>query len=282
MMAELVALPALPAEDMQRGGSPLLVADELKYKIMYAAANAPRSLQTQIGPSQVGTPCDRKLALMVTETASLDMRGSASWASTLGTAMHGWLQETFMMDNVNNSSAGNIPRWLVEMRVNVGEIDGKPCLGNADLYDRVTCGVWDWKLTGTKTIQKAKANGPARNYRVQAQLYGRGFIRRGVPVDYVGIAYLPRNGSTVGDGFFWAEPYNPELAESALQRASALSVAMRTAGPNVLLPALATQDDYCTSCPWFVPGIPVASVQGCPGHNRTPAIPPDGNDILKG
>lgn len=281
-MSELPALPRLPDGDIQRGGSPLLVAEELKYKITYAAANAPRSLQTQIGPSQVGTPCDRKLAYMVTETETPGMRASSSWITTLGTAMHSWLEEAFCTDNMNNDAAGNLSRWFVEMRVNVGDIDGKPCVGSADLYDRVTCGVWDWKLVGNTAIRKAKSEGPSVNYRVQAHLYGRGFLRRGVPVDYVGIAYLPRAGATVGDGYFWAEPYNPELAEKALQRASALSVAMRTAGADVLLPALATEDDYCTSCPWFSPGIPVASTSGCPGHNRIPSTAPDGNDILRG
>lgn len=279
-MTDLAWLPLLSEGDMQRGGDPALVAEELKYKIMYAAANAPRSLQKRIGPSQVGSPCDRRLAYMVTETASTYDHDSGSWVSTLGTAMHAWLAEAFALDNMANQAAGNIPRWLVETRVNVGDIDGTPCYGSADLYDRVTAGVWDWKLTGATTIRKAKSVGPSVNYRVQAHLYGRGFIRRGVPVDYIGIAYLPRAGTDLRDGYFWTEPYDPELANAALLRASSISVVMRMAGPNVALPALGTADDYCTSCAWFVPGAAVASTAGCPGHDRKALPAPDADDIL--
>lgn len=274
----LAPLPRLAPEDEQRGGSTALVADELKYQIMYAAANAPRSLQRRIGPSQMGTPCDRKLAYMLLADDDGPGRNQfvGNWTSILGTSIHAWLAEQFTMANAGQEPA----RWLVETTVEVGTVDGQPVTGHADLYDRVTAGVWDWKLVGASTIRAAKANGPRQSYRVQAHLYARGFTLRGLPVDYVGIAYLPRTGMDLNAGYFYTEPYDPDLAERAIQRADATAYAMRLAGADRLLPNLGTADDYCSSCPWFNPGLSQATGIGCPGHNRQPSTPPDASTIL--
>src|SRR3954464_6772521 len=82
-------IPHLPPESMQLGADPRLLRDELAYLIMLYATNAPRSRQTTIGPSEIGTPCTRRLAFMVT-TGRPSERGAstASWRSSVGTAVH--------------------------------------------------------------------------------------------------------------------------------------------------------------------------------------------------
>jgi len=56
-----------------------------------AIANHPRSLQKRIGPSEIGTPCDRRIGYKLLGQEE-NPRGDA-WKPTVGTAVHGWLEK---------------------------------------------------------------------------------------------------------------------------------------------------------------------------------------------
>src|SRR5688500_19659658 len=66
--------------------------------IRYAADNAPRSLQKHIGPSQVGTSCDRQLAYRLNHTP--ETRSFMDpWPSIVGTAVHAWIADALEIQN---------------------------------------------------------------------------------------------------------------------------------------------------------------------------------------
>jgi hypothetical protein len=264
MLPDLAAL-TLDDSEMTLGADPQLLRNELLALIENAAINAPRSLQRAIGPSGLGTPCLRKLAYGLTETPTAVARRVA-WLPVIGTAVHAWLAEaligTPLYAAVDPQDYGS-RRFLVETRVNVGRVNGVDIVGSADLYDRVTCTVVDHKVVGATTLRRARA-GPSDTYRVQIHCYGRGFVRRGLPVERVAILYLPRNGD-LREAVLWTERYDETVATQALQRADAVVLGVKVAGATAIIPSLPTADDYCTSCPWFRPNV-TPSALSCPGH----------------
>jgi hypothetical protein len=243
----------------QRGADPTLLRDELLHGIRNAINNTPRSLQARIGPSEIGTPCDRKLGYKLTGTPEANATGD-HWLATIGTAVHAWLQEIFTMANAGQDAA----RWLTEFRVNAGTINGQDLEGSCDLYDRVTATVVDWKICGKTSLDRYRKNGPGPQYRIQAHTYGTGWIRsRNVPVDRVAIMFLPRNGPLT-ETVWWSEDHDPTITTTAITRVDALAAAAAAFGPQII-PSLHTADSYCTYCPWYQAGADNLTTS-CPGH----------------
>lgn len=227
----------------------------------------PRSLQKRIGPSEVGTPCDRKLAHRLAQTSDASKR-PAAWRPTVGTATHTWLTAAFERDNLNY--APDRPRWVTSLRVPTGYIDGVLIDGELDLYDAYTKTVIDWKVPGPTSIkEKRRAGHPGQEYQIQVQLYGRGLQELGTKPEHVAILFLPSAGELT-DSFYWSEPYDEQVALDALLRASAISAAIRAVGPNLIIPVLKTALDHCTHCPWFVPGATDLR-RACPGDPKLTA-----------
>lgn len=269
-MSILPLIQSFPAHLEQRGGDGVLVGTECLSLIKTAIKNHPRSLQRRIGPSEVGHPCARRIGyklLDVDENPSDD----TPWLPTIGTAVHAWLEDTFTQANSGHDHA----RWLTELRVDVGEVGGVAITGSCDLYDRVTATVIDWKIVGPTQIKKYRAVGPGEQYRSQIHLYGRGLTRRGLPVDRVSIAFLPRNGE-LSSAYIWHEEYDEAVALAALQRAEGISTAVTALGAGAL-DHLGTADAFCHRCPFFKVGSTDLAA-GCPGHPTSktqPHIDPD-------
>lgn len=242
-MTALADLAHLARPASGRGGNPALLWTEMRHVIEDAIANDPRTLQVEIGPSSLGTDCLRCLGMML---AGIPEERDSAWLPTVGRAVHAWLEETFAAANAGLPAA----RWLIETRVQVGVIDGRPIRGNVDIYDRVTATVTDWKVQGITQQRKLKASGPSTTYRVQLHLYAKGLRDRGLPVDTVQLISLPRNEPTLSGAVEWHEPYRPEIAEQALARADALAKAIRLAGAETVIPGLQATPD-CFSCPRF-------------------------------
>jgi DNA-binding transcriptional ArsR family regulator len=194
-------------------------------EIVRAIAATPRSLQRRIGPSEIGTSCDRCLVEKLAGVREPERPGFA-WLPFVGSAVHAALAEIFMAANDGQQRA----RYLVEQSVNVGEILGVPITGSADLYDMETAEVTDWKIVGVTTLAKVKAVGPGDLYRAQVHLYGRGMERRGLPVRRVRVAFLPRNETHLGNSVVWSEPYQESVAVEALDHASAIATGLAMVG----------------------------------------------------
>lgn len=259
-------LPPMPEMDTARGGDPNLVKAELDWHIEQAILHHPRTLQVEIGPSELGIPCTRCLAHKLAGIP--EHHDTAPWLPTVGTAVHSWLGDTFARANGDLHPA----RFLVETRVVVGVVDGRVIEGNADLYDRATATVVDWKVVGATALKRVQRHGPGEQYRVQGHLYGRGLARRGLPVDTIAWYFLPRNAVSFRQGKWICEPYDEQVGLAALAKADALAKALRTVGPEVILPTLPPTTG-CYSCSRYP--LPDGSYPLPAGHR-----PDDMADIL--
>lgn len=232
-----------------------------------------RSRQTTLGPSQAGNPCDRALAYALWDTPKVSDE-PLKWLPLLGTWAHAGMAQAYAAENVRLGRE----QYLIERRVELPSelVPG----GTADLYD-TDCGeVVDWKLVGQTPLRRYRKDGPTATYRVQAHLYGLGFVHAGFPVTSVRIVFLPRSGRQLGDGWEWSEPYNERLALKALSRVSRIKAtgdALDLAHDGSGYALLATDPEAeCEWCPWrrewTADGASEPANQtGCPG------LPQQGN-----
>lgn len=171
-------------------------------------AAAPRSQQRELGPSEIGHPCTRKLAygLMQVERCNPSFD---PLPAIIGTATHGWLETAAMHAN----TVLGRKRWHVETRVNPATW----LSGSCDLYDADSGTVIDYKVPGASRMTHYKKHGPSEQYRTQVHLYGKGFQNAGLTVKTVGIMFIPRGG-TLASSYLWSEPYDEAIADAALAR----------------------------------------------------------------
>lgn len=266
----------------QRGGDPTLTVQEYLHAIEQGAANDPRSLQTRIGPSGLGHECTRCLARMLAGVPKVN--DGDRWLTTVGKAVHAWLAEVFdglnaaqvssqfiqllaeqgQLDTLDELGTGL--RYLTELPVDVGQVAGQTITGSLDLYDACTAEVTDWKIVGATTLRTVRTDGegcPAV-YRRQVQLYGYGATRRGLPVDTVRVAFLPRNEPDIRKARVWSAPYDEADALATLARADGIGRAMNSIknlpGDTSLRPGTSLLDLFieqlpahpgCFDCPRF-------------------------------
>lgn len=241
------------------------IKQELIDLIRWAAADAPRSRQVAVGPSEIGVDCMRRLAYRYTGTAACNT-ASDPWFSIVGTAVHDWLDIAI---NQYNAKVLGPPdgtrefaqrRYWTEERV-TATADQHGVSGSCDLYDADRQTVIDHKVVGPTPLKKYRDSGPSNQYRIQVHLYGLGHAQAGRPVTEVAIAFYPRNGYLT-DLHVWSEPYQPQIALDALGRAATVQQ-MAAVLPPALIPAH-TDQAACTWCPFYRPGGP-ADATGCPG-----------------
>jgi PD-(D/E)XK nuclease superfamily len=193
----------------------------------------PRSMQSVIGPSQVGVPCDRSLAYQANpQKPDSTPRGgntlnASPWAgdpiaAIVGTALHSWLEQAAATDNIVERTVAPErihPRWITEQVVRIPMPNGENLTGSADLYDTWTGTLIDWKTVGVTSLNKVRSEGDiSAQYRTQVHLYGLGFAHTiGRAPDRVAIAFLPRNGP-LRDTQFYVEDWDEALALRAVAR----------------------------------------------------------------
>ena len=261
-MTEWIPGPLPPGFD-RRGMTGDELGQELLGIIEAAIANQPRTLQKRIGPSEIGHPCARRLGYKLLGAPDLNPNQGVAWKPFIGTAMHAELERVFDQFNLAYTLAsGGQERFMVEAKVCAGEINGDTIEGHCDLYDRATATVIDWKLVGPEPLKGYRKNGPGDQYRIQAHAYGRGWARKGVPVDQVMVVFLPRNDE-LKKAHVWHEPYNEQRAVDGFNRCNGIA-AMVTHQGQAALQLLPTANAYCYRCPFYRAGS-IDLVQGCPG-----------------
>jgi hypothetical protein len=231
----------------------------------------PRATQVAIGPSEIGNPCDRALALKSLgypdHDAGTHFTGDP-WASFVGSAVHARLEKAFLRDNAQHADDMNEQRWRIETRVEVAT----GISGTADLYNAETRTVIDHKVPGDYIYKKALAGDVSETYLTQLQCYGYGFTRLGFPVSNVALAFWQRgNGAHLNGLHVMVWPYDPGTVHNALTRWYQLSNAAadldleRFPERAVLL---ATADAPCRWCPFLKVGggVNVGQHFACPGH----------------
>jgi hypothetical protein len=234
-------------------------------------ASRARSMQVELGPSELGTPCQRQIAMKL---AGLPRQPDKRppWAPMQGTAMHTMMEEALRF---HNQQLGR-ERWVIEQRLQI-DADGE-IPGHGDAYDTDTDTVVDWKYVGSTALRKVKrktvpvAELVSPTYRVQGHLYGYGHWRAGREPKWVRIVLLARSHD-YDESAEWTEPYDREIAVTALVRYYATKDLLN-ALPLAEQPALwgavpaAPSEDACAFCPFQRPGRP-ADGTGCPGITAT-------------
>ncbi|MDF3280452.1 hypothetical protein [Gordonia sp. N1V] len=186
--------------------------DDLKALIIDGAKGDDRSQQVALGPSEVGHPCLRKLALGLLHAPKVNSFDDPL-PSVVGTGAHSRVEDFAQRANARLVAEGKPSRWLAEHRVTVRE----GLAGTCDLYDMATNTVIDWKFPGTSRMDTYRRQGPSETYRRQAHLYGRGWRNLGLPVEHVGICFLPRGGQ-LKHAHLWTEPYSDAVVDETLAR----------------------------------------------------------------
>lgn len=231
--------------------------------ILWGEKQNPRGTQVPIGPSELGTPCDRRVGYRLAGITPVNTEFDP-WPMIMGTAIHSWLEETFLAWN----QAHPPDFWLTEQTLKFQDF----VQGHADLYNREHQTVIDWKGAGPDVMRKVRKDGPPVGYQIQTHVYGYLFTLAGMPVQKVCLAFLPRAG-WLRDMYVWCDDYNEEVGKGAIVRL--YQIAQQIMDTDVLthshrwedVPAFPSND--CGWCPWYNPGRGIdvaADDQGCPGR----------------
>jgi hypothetical protein len=220
--------------------------------------NTERTLQVEIGPSEVGEPCDRRLTLQILGAEDVN-RDRDMWPATVGTAIHSLLALAFQRANEELIKAGQPPRWLIEQEIEIRT----GLLGHTDLIDLLTWTVIDHKNVSVASLRAHKEAGhPGQKYEIQAQLYGYGWARAGLPIKKVAIAFYPKSGM-MRDSWLWTADYDESVAVKALERMDSLLAEANGADLadqlDQYLWALPRDTEHCEWCPFFEMGREVPS-----------------------
>lgn len=229
----------------------------------------PRTVQTDIGPSEIGDPCDARVL-----RRALGMRGGATpdpWASFVGTAVHIQLARVFEAVNVQLRRE----RFLLERRVHMTDTmsgstdladviewteavtEGPPGSGVVDIYDH--------KVLGTDSFRSTKAEklSPDSKYGVQIDSYALGWRNAGFEVRTVNLALWPRSGFLDGLLIIERKP-DYDNAAAAIERVATLveqaeiSKATEYDEPWQDGGTIATTPGKgCGFCPFYAPNLPL-------------------------
>lgn len=217
-----------------------------------------RTTQGHLGPSEVGSPCDRRLAMSLMRVPAVSPGGD-NWASFVGTWVHLGLSEVFMWADAGSG------RFAVELPLEFPSV--LMPRGTGDLLDRVLCAFLDHKVMGKWSLDKLRTLGPSRTYRVQVHLYAFAARKSGENVTDVAIIGWPREGSSLDDLYVWTEPYDPRVAQEAMQRLERIGQqveALGTMDPRQKARTFPASDD-CRYCKFHAPGD-TGHTRGCPGR----------------
>lgn len=223
-------------------------------------ASRPRSLQKHLGPSEIGSGCDRQIAYKLANRPEVNETADP-WFPVIGTAVHAWLADAIWWYNTEIGRADN-PRFLVENRVKVqSRASGYNTSGHTDVYDMDFKRVIDWKIVGTTTMRKVtKEHGDPQQYVVQANTYGEGWVQAGYEVRELLICYLPRS-NFLNKMHISSLPFTPELAHKALARVGAIEQLVNLGAKPETFPAA----DCTIWCPFYRPKVELGE-HSCPGH----------------
>lgn len=207
----------------------------------------PRSLQRHIGPSEIGSPCDRKLALKALHAPQAPYR--MAWRTRVGTAVHAWLAAAIEAKAPRGSLLTELGLYLD------GEGDDE-ISGSADVIvlrsPDGSIEVADWKVPGRTTMKAAKAGRIKVGYRKQGMIYGLMLEETlGMSPTHVTIIFLPAAGE-FHEAVVARRPYDRAEAVAAIERYKTIrDKAKRYGLAGTLRRRPKVADDYCQSCPFM-------------------------------
>ena len=240
-------------------------ADDLKTDLIeivrwYERQN-PRNSQPQIGPSEIGDICERRIGYRIAGIPACN-ESFDPFPAIVGTALHTWLDDAVTAWNRTHGTR----EWHTETSVQMDQF----VKGRSDLYNKPRAMVIDHKSVGTDLMKKYRRDGPPPGYVIQVQVYGLGYEQQGFPVKKVALAFYPRAG-WLKDMYVWVTDYDRSVAQRALARM--YGIAQQLMDLDILKQSHrwdevpATPSNSCGFCPWYDQGREHgADHTGCPGR----------------
>lgn len=253
-------------------GGDIELRDTLIDIILSHEKSRPRSLQTKLGPSEIGEPCPRKLAYKLAHFPEPESYVDDPWYAIMGTAVHEHIGKALQWDNQRAIAAGREPVWLIEQRVSVRVgADGVELDGSMDAYSFWLKRPVDHKLVGKTNHDKYRRHGLPLDYEVQINAYGVGAVNRGLEVEKVSVALYPRFEYLTKGLYVWTRPFNPGIVEKALVRMDIIADMVRVlnplADPKRFAEIKKVPSDNCRLCPWLRPSEDDPGMT-CPGNMK--------------
>lgn len=209
-----------------------------------------RGAQTTLGPSEIGHPCDRRLAMRLMSIPAVNPP-RYDWAAFIGTAVHASLSDMFLWANAGGGRYDTeVPLTYCSLHVPGG---------TADLVDRVLYLSIDHKVLGSWSLNQFRAEGPPAHYRVQIHTYALGLKSRGEVIRKVAIIVWPRERSSLDDLWVWEEDYDPAIGRGALERVDGIAerlerVRSTTERPDLIARHFPIDNADCKFCPFHRAG----------------------------
>jgi CRISPR/Cas system-associated exonuclease Cas4 (RecB family) len=172
---------------------------ELLLHVLHARdASRDRSLQTEVGPSEIGG-CKRKVWYRLNAQPHTN-ENQSKLAAIMGTAIHAAIEDAIGALDPDGKE------YLVETEVAYGDMKA-----HVDLFVPSTGAVIDWKTSKIKNLGYF----PSNQQRWQVQLYGYLLSKNGYEVKTVNLVAIARDGAEK-DIKVHTEPYDETMAEAAL------------------------------------------------------------------
>lgn len=210
----------------------------------------PRSRQVGIGSSEVGWPCDRRIAYRLSATRAINTNHDPL-RKLIGLGTHKALADAMHAVDAGSNTL------LVERPVIYRGIPGTVDL--ALLLSGLLV-VVDWKTTTCEKISRLKREGPPRHYKVQANMYAAGLRTQGHEISHVALCFIPidaKPNEGLSKLWVWRAPFDQAMADDAVDRIARL----RGKRPSEVD---AKPDRLCTYCSHYDPNATDADL-GCRG-----------------
>lgn len=221
-----------------------------------AASDDPRGAQVHVGPSELGTPCVRKLALKALKAP--ERCTGIKWRPFVGTAVHAALASRV-------AAVAPKGRLMTEVGLMVEDADDPDDViaGSSDVLlitnEDGVVEVIDWKIVAKSTLAKANAGNVDDKYEVQLDVYGLGVERTlGLRPARVTVIFLPSAGD-FHEARVVSKDYDPGNAQKAIDRYHRIRSTARSKGLPYVVESAPTAEDFCASCSYL--GVEVTDTE---------------------
>ena len=261
--------PVIPME-----GKALEIAGRLKelfFQYDNRKSEDNRSAQQTMGPSEIGSPCDRRIAMSLLRLPPVNSGGDG-WAAFRGTCVHVGLSEMLLWGNQGSG------RYLTEVPLSFGSVVVPR--GTTDVIDTYLLMIGDHKVMGGWSLDKLRTEGPSETYRVQGHTYGYGARLAGYDIKDIAIVAWPSDKSSLDDLYVWTEPYDPKVARDAIARVERINGSVEAHMATLYGKAETSKEESeeltyqqfpidnsdCKFCPYHLPGAKASEGGVCTGR----------------